>query len=110
MTLDALLNALAENRTHVMLTPSGTLKVAGTPLPPALLAEVKAHKPELVVALQEARSLAATLYHSGTTETFARGLAAARTRGTLSVLDWCTAQLAITLARRWQGVDLERAA
>ena len=102
MTLDALLNALAENGTRVKLSPSGTLKIAGTPLSPALLPEVKAHKAEIIAALEGARSLAAMLYHSGTTDAFARDLHAARARGSLSVTDWCAGLLAIRLARRWQ--------
>jgi len=109
MTLDALLNALARNGTRVKLSPSGTLKVTGTPLSPALLAEVKVHKAEVVAALDGARSTAAQLYRAGGIDTFAAELDAARERGSLSVTDWCAGLLALKLARRWQGT-IERIA
>lgn len=105
MTLDALLTALPDNGTRVMLTPSGTLKVTGTPLPPALLAEVKAHKADIITALQEARTLAAQLHRRGTTETFAAELNAAREVGSVSVADWCAGLLALRIVRNWQGMQ-----
>jgi hypothetical protein len=109
-TLDFLVLALSENGTRVSLTVSGSLRLSGTPVSPALLADVKAHKSELVTALREARALAKELYHSGDTETFAAELNGATARGDLAVTDWCAADLALTLARRWAHGGLEQAA
>ena len=110
MSTDTLLNALSDHGTRVSLNPAGSLRLTGTPPDPSLLAEVKARKPELVAALQDARSLAADLYHGDGVEAFAADLNARKAVGRLSVLDWCTGLLALKLVRRWKGADLERAA
>jgi len=111
MTVDDLLVALAKNGTRILLDETGhALRIRGGRLTPALLEAAKAHKPALVAALQEAKSLAVDLYRTGEVEVFARELHAAKAGGTVSVIDWCAGQLAVTLGRRWERVAEERAA
>lgn len=111
MTVDDLLVALGENGTRILLDEtSHALRIRGSRPSPEMLETAKAHKPELVAALHEARSLAVELYRKGEVEAFARELHSAKARGTLSVIDWCAGLVAVTLARRWQGVAEERAA
>lgn len=111
MTTDELLVALAENGTRILLDETGhALRIRGGRLSPALLDVVKARKPALVASLHEARSLAVDLFRTGETSSFAQELHMARRRGTVSVMDWCAGQFAVTLARRWTGVEWERAA
>lgn len=111
MTLDEVLNALAGNGTDVLLDETGdSLRLRGGRPSPGVLAEVKAHKLELVAALQEARDLARDLVREGDVEAFAAEFSAATRRGTLSITDRYAAGLALTLARRWQGAAEENAA
>lgn len=108
--LDTVVLALSANRTRVSLSATGSLRLSGTPVSPALLAEVRAHKPELVSALQEARALATDLYRAGDTEAFALELDGAAAQGELSVADWCAADLALKRARRWADMERDQAA
>ena len=111
MTTDELFNALGDHGTHIMLDETGcSLRVRGGRPSSGLLAEVKAHKLELVAALQEARDLARDLVREGDVEAFAAEFSAATRRGTLSITDRYAAGLALTLARRWQGAAEENAA
>jgi hypothetical protein len=108
--LDTVVLALSENGTRVSLSASGSLRLSGTPVSPALLADVREHKPELVRALQEARALATDLYRAGDTEAFDLELAGAAAHGDLSLADWCAAVLALRLARCWVHVERDQAA
>lgn len=111
MTTDELLNALADHGTHIMLDEAGrSLRVRGGRPSPALLAEVKAHKLELVTALREAVALAGDLVRDGDVEAFATEFSEAERRGTLSITDRYAAGLALTLARQWQDAAEEDAA
>lgn len=108
--LDAVVLALTQNGTRVSRSASGSLRLSGTPVSPTLLAEVTAHKSELVRALQEACGLAVELHHSGDIETFAAELDGAAAQGDLSVADWCAADLALKRARRWADMERDQAA
>lgn len=110
MTINDLVLALSDHGISVSLSQSGTLRCRGETLPPALLAEVRAHKAELVTALQEARALASDLYRAGEVEAFTAELSAACLRGALSITDRWAAGLAIVLAGRWQATGQEDAA
>lgn len=109
-TLDTVVLALSKNGTRVSLSVTGSLRLSRTPVSPALLANVTAHKSELVSVLHEARALATDLYRAGDTETFAVELDRAAAQGDLSVADWCAANLALKLARRWAHVERDQAA
>lgn len=111
MTTDDLLVTLARNGTRILLDETGhALRIRGGQLTPALLEAVKARKPALVAALQEARALAWDLIRTGDTEAFAVELYGARERGELSIADWCSADLALKLACRWAYVERDQAA
>lgn len=108
--LDSLVLALSENGTRVSLSASGSLRLSGTPVSPALMAEVKAHKSVLVALLREVRDLARDLVRDGDVEEFAAELSAAERRGGLSITDRYAARLALTRSRRWLGAAEEEAA
>lgn len=111
MTTDELFNALGDHGTHIMLDETGcSLRVRGGRPSSGLLAEVKAHKPALVAALQESRDLARDLVRMGDVEEFTAEFSDAERRGALSITDRYAAGLALTLARQWLDAAQEDAA